>query len=189
MNEGQATIDGVTYELPRPFFVLATQNPADHQGTYPLPEAQLDRFLLRLSIGYPSLDDELKMLYSHQTSTPVDEITPIADGAALLEIQSQIRALTVQENVARYLLRLIDQTRKHEDLEIGVSPRGAIAFFRAVQAKAYLSHRSYVSPADIQALALPILAHRIRLTAQARYSGATSESAIGSILSSIAVPT
>lgn len=189
MNEGQATIDGVTHPLPRPFFVLATQNPADHQGTYPLPEAQLDRFLMRIAIGYPDPDEELRMLFSHQHAVPVDEVSAIADGAQLMSMQGAVRDVLVREPVARYLLGIVDDTRKHDELEIGVSPRGALAFFRAAQARAFLGHRTYVSPEDVQAMALPVLGHRVRLTAQARYGGATAESIISSIIARGAVPT
>lgn len=189
MNEGQATIDGVTHALPRPFFVLATQNPADHQGTYPLPEAQLDRFLMRLAIGYPDSDEELRMLFSHQHASPVDEVQAMADGSQLIAMQAEVRQIAVKEPVAKYLLRIVEETRKHDELEIGVSPRGALAFFRASQARAFLQHRAYVSPDDVQAMALPVLAHRVRLTAQARYGGATPESIVTTTLSRVAVPT
>lgn len=189
MNEAQATIDGVTHPLPRPFFVLATQNPADHQGTYPLPEAQLDRFLMRLAIGYPDGEAELRMLFSHQHTSPVDEVQALADGAQLIAMQDQVRNVTVKEPVARYLLRVVEDTRRHDELEIGVSPRGAIALFRASQARAFLQHRTYASPDDVKAMALPVLAHRVRLTAQARYGGATPESIISAVLARTAVPT
>ena len=188
MNEGQATVDGVSRPLPRPFFVLATQNPADHQGTYPLPEAQLDRFLLRIGVGYPDPEDELKMLFAQQRAAPLDALEPLADAADLLAMQAEVREVVVNEEVARYLLRIVAATRSDPDLDLGVSPRGALAFFRAAQARAVLLRRSYVSPDDVQALAGAVLAHRVRFTAQARYAGTHSDTVIARILASLKVP-
>ena len=188
MNEGQATIDGVTHPLPRPFFVLATQNPADYQGTYPLPEAQLDRFLMRLSVGYPGPSEELAMLFSHQHESPVDRVESVASAEELLSLHEQVRAITVKETVGAYLLRIVEATRKHADFDVGVSPRGALALFRAAQARALVSGRTYASPEDIQSLAETVLAHRVMLTAQARYGGSTAKSIIADIVSSVAVP-
>lgn len=189
MNEGQATIDGVTHPLPQPFFVLATQNPADYQGTYPLPEAQLDRFIMRLAIGYPDLNDELGMLFSHQRENPVDQVVPVASARALVDLHARVRDITFKENVATYLLRIVDATRKHDELDVGVSPRGALAFFRAAQARALLQQRSYVSPADLQSLAESVLSHRVMLTAQARYGGQTAGAIISDVVASVPVPT
>lgn len=189
MNEGQATIDGVTHPLPCPFFVLATQNPADYQGTYPLPEAQLDRFLMRLSIGYPNLEDELGMLFSHQRNDPVSHVAPMASADFLLQLHALVRDVTVQPNVATYLLRLVEATRRHGDLSVGVSPRGALALFRASQARALLQGRAYVSPEDIQALVDPVLSHRVMLTAQARYGGQTASAILSDVVSRVPVPT
>jgi MoxR-like ATPase len=189
MNEAQATVDGVTHALPEPFFVLATQNPADYQGTYPLPEAQLDRFLLRIGVGYPPAEDELKMLFARQRADPLASVEPVADIEQLRALQAAVRDVDVREPVARYLLRVIAATRDDEDLELGVSPRGALAFFRAVQARAILAGRTYVTPDDVQALAAPVLAHRVLLTTQARYGGTTSESILGAIVKRVPVPT
>ncbi len=189
MNESQATIDGVTYELPPPFFVLATQNPVDYQGTYPLPEAQLDRFLLRIGVGYPPAEDELQMLFARQFSDPMLRVESVAEANDLLAMQAQVRDVEVKESVARYLLRVVAGTRGHRDLELGVSPRGALAYFRAAQARAFVRGRSYVTPDDVQALGLPVLAHRILLTTQARYGGSTRESIVASIVKGIDVPT
>jgi MoxR-like ATPase len=189
MNEAQATVDGVTHPLPQPFFVLATQNPVDYQGTYPLPEAQLDRFLLRIGVGYPPAEDELKMLYSRQRENPLSRVAAVCTREDLLGMQAAAREVEVKEAVARYLLGIVAKTRDHEDIELGVSPRGALAFFRAAQARALLTGRAYVSPEDVQALAAPVLAHRIGLTTQARYGGTTSDSVIRSIVKSVSVPT
>jgi MoxR-like ATPase len=189
MNESQATVDGVTHPLPPPFFVIATQNPVDYQGTYPLPEAQLDRFLLRIAVGYPKVDDELAMLFARQFSDPLDTVEPVADASDLLDMQAKVRDVQVKEQVARYLLRVIAATRAHRDLELGVSPRGALAYFRASQARALLQGRAYVTPDDVQALAAPVLAHRILLTTQARYGGTTREAIVEGIVKQIDVPT
>jgi MoxR-like ATPase len=189
MNEAQATIDGVTHALPDPFFVLATQNPVDYQGTYPLPEAQLDRFLLRIGVGYPPPEDELAMLFSRQRANPIDKLEPVADLEALTSILAEVREVEMKEEVARYLLRVVAATRTHPDLELGVSPRGALALFRAAQARALLQHRSFVSPDDIQALAPHVLAHRVLLTTQARYGGTSSASTIAAIVDRVDVPT
>jgi MoxR-like ATPase len=189
MNEAQATVDGVTHPLPDPFFVLATQNPVDYQGTYPLPEAQLDRFLLRIGVGYPPPEGELQMLFSRQRSDPLEKVEAVADVEQLRAIQAEVRNVDVKEPVAKYLLRVIAATRDHRDLELGVSPRGALAFFRAAQARALLQGRAYVTPDDVQALAAPVLAHRVLLTTQAKYGGTTAESILAGIVKQLDVPT
>jgi MoxR-like ATPase len=189
MNEAQATIDGVTHALPQPFFVIATQNPVDYQGTYPLPEAQLDRFLLRIGVGYPPPDAELTMLYARQRTNPLDAVDAVATEASLREMQSEAREIDVKEDVARYLLRIVARTRDHKELALGVSPRGALALFRAVQARALLAGRTYASPDDVQALAAAVLAHRVQLTAQARYAGTTAAQIVDAIVKSVDVPT
>jgi MoxR-like ATPase len=189
MNEGQATVDGITYPLPQPFIVLATQNPADHHGTFPLPEAQLDRFLMRVAIGYPAPDEERKMLFAHRAAPPVDAVEPVAEAADLLAMQEQVRAVRVTDAVADYLLRLVAETRRHKDIETGVSPRGALALYRASQARALCAGRDYVSPDDVQAVASAVCAHRIVLTAQARYGGTRALALVEGIVRAVAVPT
>jgi MoxR-like ATPase len=188
MNEAQVTVDGVTYPLPRPFFVLATQNPIDSQGTFPLPEAQLDRFILRLSVGYPSQDAALAMLLARQRHDPLDAVSALADAAALIELQTRVRDVEVRENVARYLLRVVEATRDHPDIALGVSPRGALAYFRAVQARAFLAGRKYATPDDVQDLAPAVLAHRVVLTPKARYGGVRDEDLIRAVLQRVEVP-
>jgi MoxR-like ATPase len=188
MNEGQVTVDGTTHGLPQPFIVLATQNPADHQGTYPLPEAQLDRFLMRLAVGYPAAEEELRMLYAHQHGRPVDAVDAVADAADLLLLQARVRDVRVTEPVARYLLQLVAETRRHKDVEIGVSPRGALALYRATQAHAFLARRDYVSPEDVQRVTSVVLAHRLVLTAQARYGGVRAAALVDGILTTVPVP-
>jgi MoxR-like ATPase len=189
MNEAQATVDGVTHALPAPFFVIATQNPADYQGTYPLPEAQLDRFLLRIGVGYPSPDAELAMLYARQKVDPLATVSAVCDRDTIVRIQQEVRAVEVKDAVAQYLLAIVQRTRQAEPLELGISPRGSLAFFRAAQARALLQGRTYVSPDDIHALAGPVLAHRVQLTTQARYGGITAEAALADVVRDVPVPT
>ena len=189
MSEAQATVDGTTHLLPSPFFVIATQNPVDYQGTYPLPEAQLDRFLLRIGVGYPQPADELRMLFSRQRENPLDHVEAVAGVEELLAIQAAVRDVEVKESVATYLLAIVAATRDHRELELGASPRGALALFRAAQARALLAGRAFVSPDDVQSLAAPVLAHRLMLTTQARYGGTTSASVVQGIVSAVRVPT
>jgi MoxR-like ATPase len=189
MNEGQATIDGITHPLPDPFLVIATQNPADYQGTYPLPEAQLDRFMIRLAVGYPAIDAELKMLEDRRTSSPLQTVETIADQSQLLAMQAEVREVRVKEPLSRYMLQIVAATRRHADIELGVSPRGSLSLFRASQARALLDRRMFVQPGDVQAVALPVLAHRLLLTPQARYGGTTSTAILKSLVDSISVPT
>jgi MoxR-like ATPase len=189
MSEAQATVDGVSHALPSPFFVIATQNPVDYQGTYPLPEAQLDRFLLRIGVGYPSPADELRMLYARQRKDPLTAASAVADIEQLLAIQAAVREVEIKEPVAKYLLQIVAKTRSHRSLDLGVSPRGSLAFFRAAQARALLQGRAYASPDDIQALARPVLAHRLLLTSQARYGGTTGDSILAAIVGEVPVPT
>ncbi len=189
MSERQVTSDGETRPLPAPFFVVATQNPIDYQGTYPLPEAQLDRFLLRVCLGYPDADHEQQMLYGQQLAHPLDALEPVADGEALRRMQAEVRAVRVEPVVAGYLLELVRRTRDHAELALGASPRGSLAMFRAGQARAWISGRDYVTPDDVQTLAEPVLAHRLELRAQAKYAGRSAAQAIDEIVAAVAVPT
>ena len=188
MNEGQATIDGVTHKLPAPFFVLATQNPSDFSGTYPLPEAQLDRFLLRVPIGYPAPEAELRMLFARQAEDPLAKLEPVATQADLLDLQARAREVKVHPDVAKYILRLVLRTRNAEELEIGVSPRGSLALFRAAQAHALLRGRDYASPEDVQSVTVAVLSHRVRLTTQARYAGRGTPLIVEEIVRSVDLP-
>ncbi len=189
MSERQVTVDGVTRALPRPFFVVATQNPADYQGTYPLPEAQLDRFLLRVRLGYPAPEQELEMLVGQRERHPLDDLSPVATGDELRVWQAAVRRVKVAPAVGRYLLQLVGQTRSHDDLALGVSPRGSLALYRAAQAMAWLEDRDYVTPADVQALAGAVLAHRLELRPQARYAGRTDRQVIDALVAEVPVPT
>ena len=188
MNEGQYTMDGTTRALPRPFFVLATQNPVDYHGTYPLPEAQLDRFLVRIGLGYPDADEELGALFDRRLADPLDGVSPVAYAADVLRMQEEVRQVRVEPDVARYLLRLVRTTRDHRDIQLGVSPRGSLALFRAAQGRALLCGRDFATPADIQALAGPVLAHRMVLTARARYGGQTSQQLVQVLVEQTEVP-
>lgn len=188
MNEQQVTIEGTSHPLPKPFFVVATQNPIDFQGTYPLPEAQLDRFLLRLEMGYPRHEDELAVLLDRRLKDPLDEIEPAATAEQVLELQRAVRNVEVTEAVARYVLKIAEATREHRELELGVSTRGALAMYRAAQARALIADRDYVTPDDIQTLAVPTLAHRILPTQQARYGGTSTATVLEGILGDVPVP-
>ena len=189
MSEAQVTVDGVTHPLPAPFFVIATQNPVDYQGTYPLPEAQLDRFLLRTGVGYPAFADERAMLFSRQRRDPLADVEPVATMADLLAMQAEVREVLVKEPVADYLLRIVAATRDHRSIELGVSPRGALALFRAAQARAFLLGRRYAGPDDVASLAVPVLAHRLVLTTEARYGGVTARTLVAGAVEGTPVPT
>lgn len=188
MSEGQVSMDGVTRPLPQPFLVIATQNPVETEGTFPLPEAQLDRFLMCLRLGYPSLEQELEILTARRVENPLDAVQPIADGARLTGWQRAVREIRVAPEVARYLLRLIHWTRDHGELALGVSPRGALALYRCAQARAWVEGRGFVTPGDVQALAPPVLAHRLILTPQSRYAGRAPRQIIEEALQAIPVP-
>jgi MoxR-like ATPase len=188
MSEAQVTVDGTTYPLAPPFLVFATQNPHEFAGTYPLPEAQLDRFLVRISIGYPAEEAELAMLFARQLDDPLQLLEAIASGEDLAAIQRAVRTVEVKPPVARYLLAISAATRQHGDVALGASPRGTLSLFRASQARAYASGRSYVSPDDVQALCLPVLGHRIALTPEASYGGRGVEGVLGDVVRSIRVP-
>jgi MoxR-like ATPase len=189
MNEEQVTIEGTTRPLPKPFFVIATQNPVDFRGTYPLPEAQLDRFLLRLEIGYPPEDEELHILFERRVSDPLDAVRPLADAARLLELQQAVRTVEVTRDVGRYMVRLVRASRDRKELQLGISPRGALALFRAAQAAAFLDGRSYVTPDDVQRLAIPVLAHRVLLSQKATYAGGRTADVIRTLVEELEVPT
>ncbi|HEY4310703.1 MAG TPA: MoxR family ATPase [Pirellulales bacterium] len=161
MSDGQVSVDGHTYRLPRPFMVIATQNPFEFEGTYPLPESQLDRFLLQTSIGYPDRDEELQVLTSHRQGEPVDSLTPVLDCQQVIALQEAVRRVTMDEAIHHYLLDLIDATRNSDDLHVGASTRGALCLYRASQALALIEGRDYVVPDDIKRLAVPVLAHRV----------------------------
>lgn len=188
MEERQITVDGITYTIPRPFMVMATQNPIEYEGTFPLPEAQLDRFLLRVRLGYPKRDDEMEILDRQQRSHPIDAISQVATADDLLEIQRLVRGISLVPSLRGYIVDIVSATRSHPDVYLGASPRGSLALFRASQALALLNGRDYVTPDDIKTLAEPVLAHRIMVTPSARINNVNATSVIHEILDTIPVP-
>ena len=189
MEEGQVTVDGVTHPLPRPFMVLATQNPVDFVGTYPLPEAQMDRFFLRITIGYPSIEEEMDVLerYSGQAS-PLSSLQSVCGAGDVVAMQELVGAVYCSREVRAYVAQLAALTRKHPALALGVSPRGAIALIRAAQGCAVLAGRDYILPDDVKRMALPVLSHRLILTPEARMKGQSAQQILLGLLSSVPVP-
>ena len=188
MEERQITVDGVTYPMEMPFLVLATQNPIEYEGTFPLPEAQLDRFMLRISLGYPSSEDETVMLDRQQYSHPVTRIEQVVSAEELIQAQKQIREAFLNDLVKEYIVRLVNATRKHPDVYLGASPRGSIALYRTGQARAAILGRDYVIPDDIKALAQVTLAHRLIISPSARIKNVDPRAVIQEILDSTPVP-
>jgi MoxR-like ATPase len=161
MSEDRVSVEGRTHVLPQPFMVIATQNPYEFEGTYPLPESQLDRFLMRISMGYPDRSHERQVLVSHRRSEPVEDLQPVIGVEQVLDLQRQVREVMVEESVADYLLDIVKATRECEELHFGVSTRGALSLYRAAQAMAFLEGRDFVAPDDVKRLAVPVLAHRV----------------------------
>jgi MoxR-like ATPase len=188
MAERRVTVDGQTYSLKPPFLLIATQNPIDHEGTFPLPEAQLDRFLVRLSLGYPTMAEEGKMLERLQHGHPIDDLTPVVSAADFVACQQAVREVYVDARVRKYLLQLVEATRQHEDLHLGGSPRASIALFRTGQALAALSGRNFVLPDDIKKMAHAVLAHRLILRPESRLRKITAATIVNEIVTEIAVP-
>jgi MoxR-like ATPase len=188
MQERQVTIDGVSYQLPPPFMVMATQNPIEYEGTYPLPEAELDRFTMRIAIGYPPLPDEAQMLSEQATDTPIDRLECVASAQEVLEGIEDAKRVFVEESLNRYIVALLRQTRSDNRLYLGASPRAGIALLRVAKARALVSGRDYVEPDDIKAVAPTVLAHRLILAPEARSSGLDAEDLVRSILERTPVP-
>jgi MoxR-like ATPase len=188
MQEAQVTIDGMTYELEQPFFVVATQNPIEYEGTYPLPEAQLDRFTARLALGYPPHGEEARMLAEQTTSPPLDDLLPVADRDDLLGAIGAARAVYVEESVGHYVVTLLRHTRESTLLALGASPRAGIALLRMAKARAVAHGRDYVVPEDVQGVARAVLSHRVILAPEARAAGARGEDAIERALAEAATP-
>jgi MoxR-like ATPase len=174
MEERQITVDGVTRAMPRPFMVLATQNPIEYEGTFPLPEAQLDRFMLRVHLGYPSATDEVIIMDRQQHRHPVEEIAQVTDAGEIVRVQEAVKAIYVDPLIKQYIVQLVDTTRKHENAYLGASPRGSLALYRTAQAYALLDGRDFVIPDDIKALAYATLGHRIIVSPAARVKGITA---------------
>ena len=188
MEESQITVDGVSYRLPEPFMVMATQNPIEYEGTFPLPEAQLDRFMMNISIGYPKASDEMNILDSHQHHHPLDDLAQIMLAEELVSIQQQVRNVYVEPSIREYIVTIAHATRSHPNIYLGASPRGSLALFRGAQALAAMRGRGYVIPDDVKLLAKPTLAHRIIVTPAARVRSITSTAILEEILQNVPVP-
>lgn len=191
MAERHVTVEGITHPLPEPFIVMATQNPIEHHGTYPLPESQIDRFMLRLRIGYPGAADEKQMLRDREHADPLDEVSSVMTGTEVLELQKSVNEISVDDAIVDYLMRIVGSTRNSEMLDLGVSPRGTLALFRASQALAFIEGRDYCIPDDVKRLVIPVFAHRI--TVSSRYASAMrrseeAEAVLHEILKTVSVP-
>jgi MoxR-like ATPase len=188
MEECQVTVDGSTYSLPNPFMVLATQNPIEYEGTFALPEAQLDRFMMRIRLGYPLRDEEVTVLDRQQFSHPVEDLAQVASAEDLISAQAAVRQVHVAPELRRYIVDLTAASRQHPDVYLGASPRGSLALFRAAQARAMLRGRDYAIPDDVKALAEPTLAHRLIVNPSARVKGTSPSAILSEILRTLAVP-
>ena len=188
MEERQLTVDGITHKMPKPFHVLATQNPIEYEGTFPLPEAQLDRFLLRINIGYPTAEEEVAIIEQQQMVHPIEQISSVVEVEDILTLQNAVKNIHVSDPVKQYIVAIVDATRHHPSIYLGSSPRGSLALFRTAQARALLLGRDYVLPDDIKALAEPALAHRSLVSSAGQSQGKDSRSFITELLGTIPVP-
>jgi MoxR-like ATPase len=188
MEERQVTVDGVTHILPRPFMVQATQNPIEYEGTFPLPEAQVDRFLMRIRLGYPLLEDEIRVMERQQYRHPVEELTQVTGVDELLQVQEEVKGIYLAPALKRYIVDLAQHTRQHPDVYLGASPRGSLALYRTSQARAAMLGRDYILPDDIKSLAIPTLAHRVILGPGARLRDLNSQQIIEEILNTLPAP-
>lgn len=189
MAESRVTIDGMTHDLKPPFLVIATQNPIDHEGTFPLPEAQLDRFLMKFSLGYPSMEEELRLLQMLERQHPLDSLESVVTAEELVACQTAIKSVFVDPKVRQYILQIVHQTRVHEDLALGASPRASLGLFRSSQAMAAIRGRDYVQPDDVKRIVAPVMAHRLILKPESRLRRVTAERIVDEIVAEIAVPT
>jgi len=188
MEERQVTVDGVSRPLPRPFMVLATENPIELEGTFPLPEAQVDRFFMQLSLGYPDLASESEMLLSQERVHPLDSLQPVITGTEVADLEQSVRAVTVHDDIRDYILQLVRSTRERTELSLGASPRGSLALYRATQALAAMSGRDYVLPDDVKAMAVEVLAHRLMPSAEGRLKRIEPAAVLHQILSDVEAP-
>lgn len=189
MEELQVTVDGTTHHLEHPFFVVATQNPVELDGTYPLPEAQLDRFLMRIEVGYPEIDQEMKILDDQRISHPIEDLDPVLGLQDLTKIQNAVRGLHVSEEIRRYIVSLVDATRDNSDIRLGISPRGGLALMRASQALSFLDGHSFVTPDAVKAVAPAVLSHRMILNPHREHTGLNKATVVRAILADVPVPT
>lgn len=188
MEEKSVTVDGVTLQLERPFFVMATQNPIEYEGTYPLPEAQLDRFLIKIKMGYPSASEEMEVLTRAQKTPPIDDLQPVISLEELIELQNNVKDVYVEDVIKQYIVELANGTRTHRDIYLGASPRASIALMKATQAYAFMTGRDFVIPDDVQYLAPYVFAHRMILHSEAKYKGSSPESIIQELVRRTNVP-
>jgi len=189
MAEASVTVDGKTHRLPPPFLVIATQNPIDHEGTFPLPEAQLDRFFMKFSLGYPSMEEELRMLQLLEKQHPIDALAPVVSVQELLEAQRLVKEVYVDPKVRQYMLQIVHETRGNENLALGGGPRSTIALFRASQAMAAIRGRAFVQPDDVKRILGPVMSHRLILRPESRLRKITADQVLDGIVAEIAVPT
>ena len=188
MSEGQVSSEGVTRALPSPFLVLATQNPVEFHGTYPLPEAQLDRFGVRIGLGYPAAENELEVLFSQVDHHPLEAVAPVLSAEDVVALQAHARRVRVDRSLGRYVIALAEATRRHPSVRLGCSPRGSLMLFRSAQARALLEGREFAIPEDVKTQAVPVLAHRLGLETKARYTGVSKEDIVREILEAVPVP-
>lgn len=189
MEEKQISVDGVTYKMPQPFMVMATQNPIEFMGTFPLPEAQLDRFLIKISMGYPDAESERSVLSMHQMDDPFDFLQPVAATEDIVNIQGEVKKVFVHENLEKYIVSLVSATRNHPSVRLGASPRASLALYRTAQATAYIDGRDYVVPDDIQKMMIPVMAHRIILSQEMKFSNTVADDVLNEIKKATPVPT
>jgi MoxR-like ATPase len=188
MGEHQVTVEGVTHMLPEPFMVLATQNPIEYEGTFPLPEAQLDRFFMRISLGYPSRDEEVAIMDRREAADPIDSLQAACKPEDILELQKQADTVYIDELVKRYIVDLANSTRDHREASLGVSPRASLNLMKGAKAMAMIRGRDYVVPDDVKVIAEPVMAHRVLLSPAARMRGVTQQAVVGEILNEVPVP-
>ena len=188
MDERQVTVEGVTHELPRPFTVMATQNPIEYEGTFPLPEAQLDRFLITINLGYPSVEQELSIINNQETVHPIESLGQVLSSDDILSIQEAVKTVYVDDLIREYIVGLVDKSRNHTEAALGASPRGSLALFRGTQALALIRGRDFVLPDDVKELAVPMLSHRIIVSPAGRMRGIQSTDIVEELIEQVAVP-
>ena len=188
MEEKQISVDGVTYKMPQPFMVMATQNPIEFMGTFPLPEAQLDRFLIKISVGYPDAESERSVLSMHQMDDPFETLQAVATPEDIINIQNEVKKVFVHENLEKYIVSIVSATRNHPSVRLGASPRASLALYRTAQATAYINGRDFVIPDDIQKMVIPVMAHRIILSQETKFSNTTADDVLNEIKKTVPVP-
>ena len=188
MEEKQISVDGVTYKMPQPFMVMATQNPIEFMGTFPLPEAQLDRFLIKISVGYPDAESERSVLSMHQMDDPFESLQSVATPEDIINIQNEVKKVFVHENLEKYIVSIVSATRNHPSVRLGASPRASLALYRTAQATAYINGRDFVIPDDIQKMVIPVMAHRIILSQETKFSNTTADDVLNEIKKAVPVP-